>query len=183
MTNISSNTLTLLLNCDCITVFLYIFCGMLHRRLWMFVYVLRVSVYIACMYLWNSSCKSGVFNYDKFKKVLANDRDNDRLWYSVTVLLSVTHFQCTCTYAMEIPKQIFAIVCHINKCADVQKKREYHWHSLSVNRGIFYHRIFSVARNIGLSIPGWVAILPFPVVSRRRSHLGHSLWTPHGRKP
>jgi len=67
MTNISSNTLTLLLNCDCITVFLYIFYGMLHRRLWMFVYVLRVSVYIACMYLWNSSCKSGVFNYDKFK--------------------------------------------------------------------------------------------------------------------
>ena len=38
--------------------------------------------------------KSGIFNYDKFKKVLANDRNNDRLRYCITILFSGTHFQC-----------------------------------------------------------------------------------------
>jgi len=52
-----------------------------------------------------------VFNYDKFKKVLADDGDNYQLQYSITVLFSVTHFQCTCIYAIEMPKEQFLLLC------------------------------------------------------------------------
>jgi len=59
-----------------------------------------------------------------FNKALPNDRDNDRLRYSIPVLFSVTHCQCKCIYAMEWKYQnnIFAIVCHSNKCVVTYRK-------------------------------------------------------------
>jgi len=42
------------------------------------------------------------YNYDKFKKGISNDRDNDRLRYSITALFSITHSPCTCIYAMSL---------------------------------------------------------------------------------
>ena len=84
-----------------------------------------------------------------FNKALPNDRDNDRLRYSVPVLFSVTHCQCKCIYVMEWKCQnnIFAIVCHSNKCVLTYRK------SMSITvlsfyvsvGGIFYHKIFTVS--------------------------------------
>jgi len=68
------------------------------------------------LYIWNydrqrrnADVKSGVFDYDKLKKVFSSDRDNDRLLYTIIVLFSVTHCQCTCRpiSATEVPNNIY----------------------------------------------------------------------------
>jgi len=42
---------------------------------------------------------------------------------------------------------------------------------MSVDVGIFYHQIFTVSPELWV-LPVWAAILLFPVVDRRRNHLG-----------
>jgi len=86
-----------------------------------------------------------IFNYDKFKKVLPDDRDNDQLRYSITVLFSVTHCRCTCTYAIkQMRKRHF---CSFVTVTNMPTKTK------SVNitvilcqcMGVFYHQIFTVS--------------------------------------
>ena len=92
------------------------------------------------------------FKYDKFKKVLQNDRDNDPVPYQlrhsklITVLFSVTHCQSACIYAITAnAKTTVLLVCHStgNKYADENEKHEYYCHSMSV-WGIFYNQIFTL---------------------------------------
>ena len=114
--------------------------------------------------------------------MLPNDHNNDRIRYSITVLFSVTHCQCTCTYTiMANAKMTFLLYCHSSKCADEKEKPEYYCHSMSVYGYILSSDIYSVTTAI--IYPVWVTTLLLPVVSCCQNHLGHFPWTRHGRKP
>jgi len=61
--------------------------------------------------------------------VLENDRDNDQLRYSITLLFSVTHFQCVHVSMQygnaETTILLLFVTVTTVLSAEVQKKREY----------------------------------------------------------
>ena len=116
------------------------------------------------------------------EKVPPNNRDNDQLRYSITILFSITHCQCTCICTIKAnAKTTFLLVCRSNKYTDEKEKRECYCHSMSVYGAYFIIRFLQCRQSYNYIRFGR-SYCYFRLLVVVRIIWGHFLWTRHDRK-